>query len=88
MDLMLLIIIPLAVVKDMCCSKTPGKRKQFKNRVVSIFACACFGVIFLVDAFIFNTYFDQSSLFDSQQQPTHARPTTGEPIPTETDIDD
>lgn len=63
---MLLVIIPLAVIKDFCCSQVPRKSKRFKNRVVSIFGCVCFGIIFIVDVFIFNTYFDKAALFDSQ----------------------
>ena len=65
MDFMLLVVIPLALIKDFCCGQAPRKSKRFKNRVVSIFGCACFGIIFIVDVFIFNTYFDKASLFDS-----------------------
>ena len=68
MDFMLLVVIPLAVIKDFCCSNVSRKSKRFKlkNKVVTIFGCLCFSIIFIVDVFIFNTYFDKSALFDSQ----------------------
>ena len=56
MDVMLLCVIPLALLKDLCCQKSRKKKKHFKSTIVSIFACSCFTIIFLVDALIFNTY--------------------------------
>ena len=73
MDIILLIIIPLAVIKDLCCSTVPRQKRQRKNFIVSALACACFGIIFIVDAFIFKTYIEpkgsfMSSLFNPKGQ--------------------
>ena len=56
MDVNLLGIIPLALLKDLFCQKTPKKNKKFKSKIVKVFACSCFALIFIVDALIFNTY--------------------------------
>ena len=73
MDIILLIIIPLAVIKDLCCSTVPRKKRQRKNFIVSVLACACFGIIFIVDALIYKTYIEpkgsfMSSLFNPKGQ--------------------
>ena len=65
MDIILLAIIPLAVVKDLCCNSVPRQKRQRKNFIVSLFACACFGVIFIIDAFIFKTYIEPKGNFMS-----------------------
>ena len=62
MDAVLLGIIPIALLKDICCqSRQRGKKKRRSNYVASIFACSCFAIIFLVDALIFNMYFGSSN---------------------------
>ena len=56
MDIILLGVIPLALLKDLCCQKTVKKKKRFRSGIVTVFAVFCFGFIFLVDVLIFNTY--------------------------------
>ena len=58
-NIILVVIIPLALLRDFICSKTRDvKKRKFKNRMVSGLACCMFATIFLVDAFIFNTYIE------------------------------
>jgi len=58
MDAVLLGVIPIALLKDLCCQNGQrSKKKRRRNGVASAFACLCFAVIFLIDALIFNTYF-------------------------------
>ena len=62
MDAVLLGVIPIALLKDICCqSRQRGKKKRRGSYVASIFACSCFAIIFLVDALIFNMYFGSGS---------------------------
>ena len=65
MDIILLVLIPLAVIKDLCCDTVPRQKKQRKNFIVSMLACSCFGIIFLVDAFIYKTYIEPKGSFMS-----------------------
>ena len=68
MDINLLLVIPLALLKDLCCQKDQKKKKRVKSKVLSVCACSCFTMIFLVDALIFNTYLGAA---DSAQNPQH-----------------
>jgi len=66
MDLMLLVIMPLALLKDLCCTKKTTKKKSyFKSKIVSIIGITCFALIILVDVFIFNAYIDTTTGGDS-----------------------
>jgi len=56
MDVILLYLIPLALLKDLCCQKRKKQKKRTSSKIVSVLACLCFATIFLVDALIFNTY--------------------------------
>ena len=61
MDVILLGVLPLALLKDLCCQKRKKKKSHMKSKILGIFACACFMIIFLVDAFIFNNYIGNSN---------------------------
>ena len=55
MDLILLVVIPLALLLDFCCGGDAANRKV-ASRVMTMMGCCCFSVLFMVEAFIFNTY--------------------------------
>ena len=70
MDVILLVIIPLALLKDLCCqTKTISKKKRIKSKIMTIIACFCFTVVFFVDALIFNTYIGQVSTTEKVATP-------------------
>jgi len=55
LDLLLLLFIPLAFIKDLCTSD--NKRKKAKtSRLFTLIICSLFTTILLIDAFIFNHY--------------------------------
>jgi hypothetical protein len=64
MDVILLVIIPLALLLDFCCGGDAANRKQGKiaSRVMSLIGCCCFSVLFMIEAFIFNTYMETGHL--------------------------
>ncbi len=71
MDVILLVIIPLALLKDVCWGGDAADDLKKANRqkksgmanagVTAIAICCCCG-LFVVDAFIFNTYIKKGSL--------------------------
>ena len=72
MDLILLVVIPLALIKDLCFNENAaaddlkhraGKStKKYSNKLCTGLACCCFAGLFLVDAFIFNMYFHEADV--------------------------
>jgi len=55
MDLTLLLVIPLALFKDMCI-KRKSKRRKLRQKILSIISCFLCSVIFTVAYIIFYNY--------------------------------
>jgi hypothetical protein len=57
LDVLLLVVMPLAFLKEICSSANGRKRKKKAGqKLLTGVGCCCFLLIFFVDGFIFNTY--------------------------------
>ena len=70
MDGILVVLIPLAMLKDCCCGGDNVARKSrgFTRRALNMLACCmCLG-IFSLNTFIFNTYIKKGNLNELKKE--------------------